>query len=329
MLRLYTDLGIEAVDIGSYIDPRSPHDPKRPPLAEAPFVPEIKAAVDALGTDDNLGMAQEHIPDVALEWLGDDGAIVFHHFLERLIADWPRIRDWMNGAPGRRVIWRTVGQSVENNELMMAPLRADGLERVAYSPKEQNIPQYSGHDAIIRFWKDPDEWGGWTGEDARVINFTQHLYQRNPYTNWTFWDRATDGLAAEAMGPGSEVIGGSGEQSASDMLGSLRRSRAYCYTGTQPASYTLGLIEAMMTGIPVISIGPAWMSVFEYGPQLFEGHEIAAAWSDDPTEVRRMLSGLLVDPEAAATLGAMQRERAISLFGKAAIMEQWRAFLEP
>jgi hypothetical protein len=66
----------------------------------------------------------------------------------------------------------------------------------------------------------------------------------------------------------------------------LRRIRAYLYTGTQPASYTLGLIEAMMTGVPVVSIGPDHMT---WQRDLFEGHEIAkpAGRHDDDYPGRR------------------------------------------
>jgi hypothetical protein len=78
------------------------------------------------------------------------------------------------------------------------------------------------------------------------------------------------------------------------MRATLRRARAYLYTGTQPASYTLGLIEAMMTGVPVVSIGPSWMRVFPYGHELFEGHELATG--DDTTPaVQRMLRPTLDD----------------------------------
>ena len=163
-LRLLHGLGLGVASIGGYIDPANPHVDIRPALPDIPQVPEVRAAVDSLGTPDNLGAAQEHIPDAILDWLGDDGVIIYHHYLERLVGQWPRIRDWMQGKPERRVIWRTVGQSVAGNEAMMAPLRADGLERVAYSPKEANIPGYIGHDALIRFYKDPAEWHGWTGD---------------------------------------------------------------------------------------------------------------------------------------------------------------------
>lgn len=325
-LRLYTELGYEAVDIGGYINPHSPHDPKRPALPDAPYFPELQRAIDELGTDDNLGAAQAHIPDAFLEWLGDDGALIYHHYLERLVGQWPRIRDWMQGAPGRRVIWRTVGQSVEGNEAMMAPLRKDGLEIVRYSPKERNIPGYAGEDALIRFYKDPDEWCGWTGELPVVINFTQHLYQREPYTNWSFWEEATKGLERMALGPGSEVIGGGGEQSLDQMKAWLRNARCYLYTGTQPASYTLGLIEAMMTGIPVVSIGPKWMRIFPYGPELFEGHELAGVAFDDPSEARSALRDSLVDG-ANREFSRLQRALAIELFGKDTIAAQWKAYL--
>jgi len=107
----------------------------------------------------------------------------------------------------------------------------------------------------------------------------------------------------------------------------LRTNRAYLYTGTQPASYTLGLIEALMTGIPVVSIGPAWMEVFEYGPALFEGHDLAYNWSNHPGLARNMLRTLLDDISIANLASKIQRERAIELFGKETIGQQWKAFL--
>jgi hypothetical protein len=194
--------------------------------------------VDGLGTPDNLRAAKEHIPDDIIDWAD---VIICHHYEHTwLVPQWERIRH-------KRVIWRTVGQSVEGNEAMMTPLRKQGLEIVRYSPKERNIPNYAGEDALIRFYKDPEEWGGWVGTDARVINITQHLRQREPYTNWGFWEQATQGLPRMALGPGSEAIGGSGELTYDEMRTWLQTARCYLYTGTQPASYTLGLIEALMT----------------------------------------------------------------------------------
>jgi len=325
-LKLLSELGHDVFSIGGYINPGAPHDDKRPALPEVKYFPELQAAVDGLGTPDNLGAAQEGIPDAILDWAD---TIIYHHYLDRLYGQWPRIKDWLDGDSGRRVIWRSVGQSVEGNERTAVPFRAQGLERVAYSAKEQNIPGYAGHDALIRFYKDPEEWKGWTGEQPFVINFTQHLRQRDPYTNWGFWEAATKGLERLPMGPGSEIIGGTGALTSELMMSQLRRNRVYLYTGTQPASYTLGLIEAMMTGIPVVSIGPSWMNVFPYGPDLFEGHEIT--WPgetfDDPYVAKRRLTTLLEDRKTADVLGRAQRQRAIDLFGKDKIAAEWAAYL--
>lgn len=337
-LKLLSGLGYDVFSIGGYIDPAHPHDPKRPALPDVPFHPELKAVVDRLGLPDNLDAAKRHIPDELIDWA--DTMIVHHYEHIWIVGNWERIKH-------KRVIWRTVGQSVGGNEAMMAPYRAQGLQIVRYSPKERNIPNFAGEDALIRFYKDPDEWCGWVGRDPVVINITQHLRQRDPYTNWRFWAQATEGLNALPLGPGSEVIGGPGELTYDEMKRWLRTARAYLYTGTQPASYTLGLIEAMMTGIPVVSIGPKWMKVFPYGPDLFEGHEIVASspdqvrwdgrwagnWRDLPNgedsqeTAHRLLDHYLKHPDSAKATGDANRQRAIELFGLHTIGRQWAAFL--
>lgn len=327
-LKLLSGLGYEVASIGGYIDPAHPHDPKRPALPEVACFQGVKDAVDAFGGDDNLGAAQSRIPDAILDWLGDDGAILFHHYLDRLWGQWERLSDWKAGGSRRRVIWRTVGQSVAHNEAQAAPFREGGLEIVRYSPKERNLPGFAGEDALIRFYKDPADWHGWTGDESFVANVTQDLKGRDPWTNYGFWDDATRGLARLAAGPGSEAIGGPGQLPYDDMRELLRTARCYLYCGTQPASYTLGLLEALMTGCPVVSIGPSHMQMFEpYGPDLFEGHEIAGLWFDDPARANDQLESFLADREYAADRSAEQQARTLATFGPEPVGNAWRAFL--
>jgi glycosyltransferase involved in cell wall biosynthesis len=332
-LDLLSSLGYEVASIGGYIDPSAPHDPKRPAL-DVPFYPEIKAAVDALGTPDNLTAAQELIPRAVLDWLGNDGIIIYHHNLDRLFGQWPYIRDWMRATHGR-AIWRSVGQSVAFNERAAQPYRITGLERVAYSPRETRIPDYSGEDALIRFWGAQDD-EPWIGDERIVIQLSQHLRQREPFTNWAFWDSATRDLSRRPLGPGSEAIGGPGQLPYDDMRAALRHSRAFLFTGSQPASYTLGLIEAMHAGIPTISIGPAWMRVmYDEGEgghphtssELFEGHELAPYGFDDPNLAHQMLRRLLADDDFALGVSAETQAIARRLFDRTAIGAQWKAFL--
>ena len=238
-----------------------------------------------------------------------------------------------------------MGQSVDGNEWAAQPFRKRGLQIVRYSPKERNIPNYAGEDALIRFYKDPAEWHGWIGDWEQVGNVTQDLARRDPFTNYGFWKAATEGLPTLPAGPGSEAIGGTGALPYDAMREYLRHIRCYLYTGTQPASYTLGLIEAMMTGVPVVSIPASYMALFPYGPHLFEGQEIAdfegsivplgmtrttrggIAISPDPAFAAVFLRDLLRDHAFAQAVGKRQRQRAIDLFGKDRVARDWATFL--
>lgn len=325
-LSLLHSLGYEVASLGAYIDPARPHDDKRPPL-EVPCYDEVFCASEeskAAGVD-----PQEEIPTAILDWLGDDGVMIWHHYLQdKLFPQWGRLHDWKRGGSGRRIIWRTVGQSVEHNEKTALPFRRMGLEIVRYSPKERAIPGFVGEDALIRFWKDPDEWYGWTGEDTGVTNVSQDMLRRDPWCNPAFWLKATVELPVRPMGTGSDELGGTGTIDYETMKDGLRRARAYLYTGTQPASYTLGLLEALMTGIPVVSIGPEHMTIFPYGSDLFEAHEFCGTfWSNDPEEAREMLYGLLSDYDLAKKVSQHQRHRAKMMFSRERVAKDWKAFL--
>lgn len=312
-LKLWTELGYDVFSIGAYTDPRKTSEDYRPPLPEVPYHPELIAEVEKR---DDQESAKRRLPDALIDWADVIVCAAKEHtYLE---PQWSRIRH-------KRVVWRTIGQSVANNEETMEDCRADGLQIVRYSPKERNIPGYLGEDALIRFYKDPAEWYGWTGEERVIVNFTQAMKRRAEWCNLRAWEVCTEGLPHKAYGPESEDIGGAGAVPYDEMRAVLRKSRAYFYTGTQPASYTLNLIEAMMTGVPIVAIGPVLgNSIFRH--DLYEGHELANVGSDDPGLLRRWLVALLDDYAAAEKFSIQMRTRALELFGKDVIAQQWRAF---
>jgi hypothetical protein len=332
-LHLLAGLGHEVASIGAYIDPAHPQDDKRPPL-DIPGVPFVKDAVDRLGQAahpghgrcdgatahaDPLDAAKRDLPDDVVDWAD---VIVCHH-LERewLVGQWPRIRH-------KRVVWRTVGQSGDANEAAMAPLRADGLQIVRYSPRERHIPNFAGEDALIRFYKDPAEWDGWNGHVPVVTNVTQNMLDRDPWCNPRFWVDATRGLPVRPMGSGSETMGGTGGLPLERMKNGLRNARAYLYTGTQPASYTLGLLEAGMIGTPIVSIGSSWMKMLAYGPLLFEAPDLVPLGGfDDPAAAAAELRRLLLDIDYAREVSVQQRAMFVETFGIDTVAAAWQAFL--
>ena len=321
-IRMFTEMGHNVFCPGGYQNPRESGEGIRPPIPSAPVYPDLIEACERVRRERGdpgpmIDWAKAALPDEVIDWAD---IIICHHFPERWIGgQWGRIAH-------KRVVWRTCGQSNPDLEAYMAQARPLGLQIVRYSPKEVNLPNYAGHDAVIRFGKDPAEYGPWIGDNPVVGNITQHMLQRGDACGYPFWKAATEGLPVSPAGPGSEAIGGLGTLPFDDMKDYLRHLRVYLYTGTQPASYTLGLIEAMMTGVPVVSIGPK-----AFGPgwvgDVFEGHEIALLSADSPERAGGWLKQLLESKELAHALSYRGRERAIALFGKDKIKAEWAAFL--
>ena len=322
-LRMLTDLGYDTFSIGAYTDPSSPTDDKRPSLPDAPYYSDLAARCETqrmrLGDPGNaIDWAKASLHPDVIEWAD---TIIVHHFPERwIVPQWENIKR-------KRVIWRTCGQSSPDGSLerIMAPLVRQGLEVVRYSPKERSLPDFAGESALIRFGKYPGDYGPWVGDDLVVGNVTQHMKQRGDSCGYWTWAAVTQDLPTKPAGPGSEVLaGGIGELSYTVMLEYLRHLRVYLYTGTQPASYTLGLMEAMLSGVPVVSIEP---NRFGWAERLFEGHEIARYSAPEVLGLRTALSDMLQFNQTAENASRAARQRAIELFGIEMVGAHWKAFL--
>jgi hypothetical protein len=326
-LRLFTALGHDVFMPGGYENPAEPGEALRPAVPEAPYHADFARlcrGLRAMRGDPafRVDWAKARLHPAIIEWAD---AIIVNCFPEVWIGgQWDALK-------GKRVIWRTIGQSSPDTERAMARYRADGLEIVRYSPAERRgfteLGAFAGEDVVIRFAKDPADWFGWTGEEAVVGNLSQHgavAHDRDTFINWPFFEQSTKGLPVAFAGRNSEKVGGIGSLDYDAMRAYLRRIRAYLYTGTRPASYTLGLMEAMLTGVPVVSIGRA---AFGLG-SLFEADELTELRADTPDEARGILGTLLDDIEYAGAIGAASRRRAIELFGTETIGAQWQAFLD-
>ena len=347
-LEMFTRMGVPTYSIGGAYDELLPFEGKRPAIANLVRYPELEAATNEQRARMHrqygdaaqvIDWAKARLAPEVIDWAD---TIIVHHFPEAWIGgQWNAIRD-------KRVIWRTCGQSDPRLESVMARYVEQGLQVVRYSPKEREAftqwGAFAGESTMIRFGKDPAEWSGWTGNghitagngvaigtprDPSVSapfvgNITQDMKQRGDACGYDFWTEATAGLNARPAGPGSEALpGGVGSLTYDGMREYLRACRVYLYTGTRPASYTLGLIEAMMTGTPVVSIGTE-----HFQPAaLFEAHEITRAGANSPDVARRWLTQLLSNPGEAAELGGRQQARAIELFGLDGVMAAWHDFL--
>lgn len=327
-VRMFHDLGYDIFAPGGYEDPSSEGEGTRPPLPQVPYHADFAELCrhqrEQYGEPGPaIDWAKARIHDDIIDWAD---AIIVHHFPDRWIGgQWSRIRH-------KRVVWRTCGQSNPELERFMSQFTRDGLQVVRYSPREQRHFErrgaFAGQDALIRFGKYPADYGPWTGESATVGNLTQDMPARGNACGYGFWMAATAGLPAMPAGKGSEQMpGGLGVLSYDMALAYLRSQRVYLYTGTTPASYTLGLIEAMLSGVPVVSIdAESWGDGWD-GADLFEGAAIAGLTAFGPDDARTLLTTILNNQDIAQEFGEEAHKRAIELFGIGTIGPQWKAFL--
>ena len=293
----------------------------------------------ALDFDTDIELLNAWHHEVASKCLGEDGkdhltkefvdrfdCLIVMHVPSWIEKNWEVIKH-------KRVIWRTIGQSIHNVEKMMQRYRAEGLEIVRYSPMEHNIPDFAGEDALIRFYKDPNIYKNWTGKDQTVITFAQSMQQRGSLCNYDLFERTTRPFSRKLFGPENNQPGfGMGKVSFDQQLEEYRKNRCYFYTGTHPASYTLNFMESWMTGMPIVAIGskkgnPAWLPYKLYEiPDLIQ-NGVNGFISDDELELTGYIRMLIEDRDLAGVIGTKGRESAIKHFGKEHIKEAWKNYL--
>lgn len=312
-LRLIEELGIDYFSLGSYINPQAPVDPIRPALKHKP--------------DEWLAL---HAPDrsnIPKEFIDRFDVIVVMHVPEWIEKNWENMKH-------KRVIWRTIGQSTTGIENRLYPMRKQGLEVVRYSKREALIKENIGCDMVIPFYKDESEFYGWTGASAEAITIAQNMKHRAEFCNYQAFLDIAHNMPVKLYGTSNEASGDiwKGFLSYDDMKRKLRDVRAFIYTGTQPACYTLALIEAMMTGTPVIAIGSKHANSLNIAGDMYEVPDIIQNGvngfvSDDIQYLRKALDMLLKDHDLAKRISHYSRETAIRLWGKETVKSKWNALL--
>ncbi|MFD3448187.1 hypothetical protein ACFDTO_26700 [Microbacteriaceae bacterium 4G12] len=313
-LKIFTELGHECFSHGPYCRPHI-GSRLRPPIPEMAYDPYFADLVDRFPKDDLH-------PDM----IQDKDIIVIMHTPSLVINNWDKIKH-------KRVIWRSIGQSTPEVERRLRPYREQGMEIVRYSPREKMIPNYIGEDAVIRFYKDPKEYDQWIGEKRQIIAVNQAMKQRQVDCNYDIFRYACTGLPVKLFGPGNEGLPESaGMLTYEQMKQEMRENRAFFYTGTRVTSYTLGFIEAFMTGIPIVSVSENQGNHPLYQQRTFEIPDIIdngreGFFSDDMFELHAYLQELLNNDELAKEISKNARKKAIQLFGKENIKEQWKRYL--
>ena len=321
---LLQELEHEVFSPGAYVEPANPGNPGLRPHIFTTMNPQILEQYNKIGAKYPGEDAKNFLTKGFVD--NFDAVIIMH--LPRWVTN-----NWLD-MKHKFVIWRSIGQSTQHIEAELKPYRKKGLKVMRYSPKEKSIPGYVGEDAMIRFYKDENEWTGWTGETKEVITVAQSMKDRGDFCNFGIFDKATRDFPRKLYGTENKSSGIEGGQLEYEVLKSaLRASRVYFYAGTQPASYTLGFIEALMTGIPIVSIGPRHGNKVFSEQQTFEidsiiQNHVNGFWSDNPEELSNYIKQLLEDDVLAQKISQKGRQTAKAIFGKNQAKADWAQFLD-
>jgi glycosyltransferase involved in cell wall biosynthesis len=313
-LSLFEELGLPYFSLGSYVTPTNPVDPIRPALKYRP----------------DPAIYEKPIPyreALTAEFVDRFDTIIAMHVPDFITKNW-------DGIKNKRVIWRSIGQSTPETEAKLASYRAKGLEVIRYSPREAVIENNIGADALIRFYKNELEFCNWVGGGNEVVTFAQNMMMRGEYLHVETYRKMVEGFNAKVYGPNNKDMGelDGGLMTYDQMKQKMRDCRVYIYTGTQPASYTLSFIEAMMTGCPMVCLGPKHAGSLKIAGDVYEIPDIITDGmngfcSDDVTYLRACIERLTHNVKLARIISQKGRETAINLFGKQFIKKQWEKYL--
>lgn len=314
-LTLFNEIGIDVFSMGAYSDPKGHDGLHRPGIPGLKHYPEYQKI--------SREYPRTNLPQ---DFIDKFDVIMVMHDPNVLVANWQKMKH-------KKVIWRSIGQSVPSIERLLKPLKDDGLLIVRYSPKEKNIPNYIGETEMIRFYEDPADLSGWNGNNKMVINITQSLMGRGEFCHYKDIIEIMSGFDSKVFGNDNDNLGPlNGGQLTYDLLkGQLRDNRVFVYGGTYPASYTLSFMEAFMTGIPIVAIGnnraQSVGEKFDFYeiPNLID-HGKTGFVSDNISELKGYVKQLLDNDELAHRISNNARAKAIEIFGKSTIQGQWTEF---
>jgi len=145
-VRLLRELGYDVFAAGAYLN--STGDSMRPELPPISLDPVALAQFHEIAQQHP---GEDNKDNLSREFVENFDCILVMHMPKWIERNWDVMKH-------KRVIWRTIGQSVAHTEAQLASYRREGMEIVRYSPREVTIPGFIGQDALIRFYKDPDEY---------------------------------------------------------------------------------------------------------------------------------------------------------------------------
>lgn len=168
---------------------------------------------------------------------------------------------------------------------------------------------------------DPVDYGGYAGDLAKVLRVGNGLRVRDVMLGYSLQERILQGLPSTILGLNPDIPNCHMPADWDEYRERMRRHRVYLNTTRNPFEdgYNLAMLEAMATGMPVVSLANP-SSPIEDGVNGFV--------SEDETALRDGIEMLLGNRSRAVSMGRSARESVLDRFPMGRFVENWKRILE-
>lgn len=197
----------------------------------------------------------------------------------------------------------------------------NGIGAVAVAVSRTKAESWGQACSVIAPGADPDEYRGYDGVLPVALRVANQVLARRERFGWDAHQAIVAGHSAVLVGHNPGLDGVVAASSWDDLRQRYREHRAYVHTAGLGLDdgYNLGVVEAMMTGMPIVSLALPESPVRDG-----ENGYVSA----DVGYLNERLGELLRDKEHARELGRRARESARELFSITQFVDHWRAAIE-
>jgi glycosyltransferase involved in cell wall biosynthesis len=330
-LKVLDSLGHQVFSIGHYTDPENPLHPTREGKLDIKIDKEllqkfkyyhnyekIKKEFGNITIRDILNVYYKR---VHREFAKNFDAFVIAHFEDNLTLNWESFK-------GKPIIVRYIGQPQSH----FSPY-INKTKKVAYSETEKYISRFSHFDDIIYPYVDTNYYNNWKGEGDYVLTINKWMKKRGGNSAWNTYLRVTSEFNRVVGGFENEDIPfAAGDLSPAEIQKLRQNALVYFSTCTKPGPFTYSFIEALSTGIPLVSIGPKLGSSNPERPT-FMAHKfiengVSGFWSDDEAELKKYIKILMNDADMRKSFSVNGRLSALKNFSFEQNKKKWKEILE-
>ena len=214
-----------------------------------------------------------------------------------------------------------------NNVVAMNQIRSmvaefvDRPNRLFAAISQMKLNSWGIDGVVIPPGIDTNDYGGYTGETAKALAVGNLFIERDFMLGYSDLSLALEGLPHQYVGENPSLPDASKAENWEDLKDYYRSHRLYANATVEAFEdgYNLGMLEAMATGMPVVTMANA-TSPIEDGTN---GYVCTT-----PDQMRARVSQLLKDRNLACRLGEAARQTVETAFSVPAFVDAWNLAFE-